>query len=77
MNALDTIAHTLADRGIRFPLTTPSSGQGIHVFVDGQSIPLSEDNGFVYEASTNSIVFTGSAVPANGSTIEVNYRQSN
>lgn len=75
--SLDTIARTLADRGIRFPLTTQSSGQGIHVFVDGQSIPLSEDNGFVYEAATNSIVFTGSAVPANGSTIEVNYRQTN
>lgn len=74
--ALEAVAQTLADKGIRFPLTNQASGQNIKVFVEGREVPYSADNGYVYEASSNSIVFTGNAIPTNGQTIEVSYLQA-
>lgn len=69
------VAHILADRGIRFPLSSQASGSGINVYVNSILVPYSADNGWIYEAATNSIVFTGNAVPSNGATIEVTYNQ--
>lgn len=74
--AYANIAKVLADRGIRFPLSSAASGSGITVFVNSIVVPYSADNGWIYEAETNSIVFTGNAVPTNGATIEVTYNQA-
>jgi len=74
-DAYEGIARILADRGIRFQLSSQASGKGINVYVDSKLVPYSADNGFVYESETNSIVFTGNAVPSNGSIIEVAYNE--
>ncbi len=69
----ESIARVIADRGMVFKLTTPSSGSGIRVYVDGQVIPYAPEN-YEFDATTNSIIFTG-VVPSNGSVIEVSYSQ--
>ncbi|MBI4402765.1 MAG: hypothetical protein HY537_01310 [Deltaproteobacteria bacterium] len=74
-DSMDTIARMIADRGIRFPLSSNATGTGVRVFVNGVQIPYSSENGFVYEAETNSIVFTGNAIPINGAIIEVSYSE--
>lgn len=74
--SFDGIARTLADRGVKFTLTTPASVDGINVFVDGRSIAYSEDNGWIFEAADNAVIFTGSAIPPNGSVVEVTYSQN-
>lgn len=70
----EAIAHTVADRGVRFPLDRPSTGVGISVYVDRVLIPNGDD-GWVYEATTNSIVFM-SRVPAKNSVVEITYNQT-
>lgn len=72
----DGIARTLADRGVKFTLSTPASQDGINVFVDGRSIPFSADNGWVFEAADNAVVFTGLSIPPNGSVVEVTYNET-
>lgn len=67
------IARTIADRGVRFKLSSLASGVGINVIVNGELVPYSPENYF-YEAETNSIVFTG-AIPKKGAVVEVNYAQ--
>lgn len=68
------VAKVIADRGSKFKLSTPSSGQGINVFVNQQLVPYSPDN-YVYDQPTNSIIFTG-AVPPKGAIVEVTYNQA-
>jgi len=74
--SLDNVAKEIADRGTRFPLTTQASGKGISVYVDGVEVPFSIEDGYFYEASTNSIVFTGKHIPSKGQKIEVVYHQN-
>lgn len=74
--SFNSIASTLADRGIRFPLSVPADMARMRVLVNGQEVPFSEDNGWVFEGATNSIVFTGNQVPANGATILVTYTEN-
>jgi hypothetical protein len=72
-NSYENVAKIIADRGVRFPLTSKASGSGFSVYVDGQKIDFSPDN-YIYEASSNSIVFTG-FVPKKGAKIEIVYNQ--
>jgi hypothetical protein len=72
---LNNIAQTIADRGIRFPLSNQSNGQNITVYVNGNVISYSQDNGYYYDAATNSIIFTGDAIPTNGDLVQVTYSQ--
>lgn len=67
------IAQAIADRANKFPLGNKASGQGIAVYVDGTLIPYSPEN-YLFEESTNSIVFTGAA-PKKDAIIEVTYSQ--
>ncbi len=69
----ENIARIIADRGAVFQLSSAASGSGINIFVDGVLVPFSPEN-YVFEAETNSIVFTG-AVPKKGSIIEVTYAE--
>lgn len=69
----ENIAHTIADRGVRFLLSSKSSDRGINVFVNGELVPYSAEN-YVFEQESNSIIFTG-AIPKNGAIVEVTYAQ--
>jgi len=71
----DGVAKFLSDRGIRFPLTRPSTGTGINVFVNQKKVPYSEEDGFYFEGKTNSIIFTGDQIPKNGDAVEVVYTE--
>lgn len=69
------VAQTIANRGRIFPLSSQASGNGINVYVNGVLIPYTPSN-YTYNATTNSIVFTG-YIPPQGSQIEVTYEQNN
>ncbi len=69
------IARFIADRGVRFPLAAQASGTGITVYVNGAEVPYSLVDGYYYDSPTNSIIFTGNAIPHNGDSIEVRYSQ--
>lgn len=71
----NNIARVIADLGVRFPLSSQASGSNIAVFVNNVEIPYSEDDGYVYDASSNSIVFTGNSIPQTGQTIEILYTE--
>ncbi len=71
----ENIARVIADRGVRFTLSSPASGHGISVFVNEQTVPYSKFDGFIYEEETNSIIFSGKAIPKNGDLIEVLYSE--
>lgn len=72
-NSLNNIAQTLADRGIRFPLSQQTNGQNIEVLVNSQLVPYSQTNGYYYDPTTNSVIFTGNAVPTEGATVQILY----
>ena len=69
----EKIAKLIADRGVRFKLSSEAQGTGINIFVDGVLVPYSPEN-YVYEPETNSVVFTG-AIPKKGAIVEVTYDQ--
>jgi hypothetical protein len=69
----ENIARTIADRGARFPLAKQTNGRGVNVYVNSELIPYSPEN-YIYEAETNSIIFTG-ALPKTGAIIEVSYSE--
>jgi hypothetical protein len=70
------IAALISDRGYRFNLTQKASASGMRVEVNGVLVPVSSDQGYVYDEETNSILFNGDAVPSTGSQIVVTYAPS-
>jgi len=70
----EQVARIIGDRGMVFPLSSQASGKGLRLFVDGVFVKYDPAN-YIYEAETNSIVFTG-AIPKTGSVIEVTYDQN-
>jgi hypothetical protein len=75
-NSLNNIAKTLANRGVQFMLSSNTNGQDIEVLVNSQVVPYSTQNGYYYDPTTNSIFFTGNAIPLNGDTIQILYTGS-
>jgi len=72
----ENVARIIADRGVRFKLSSQASGTGINVFVNQTLVPFSPEN-YLYFPEDNSILFTG-AIPKNGAVVEVTYvQQSN
>lgn len=69
----EAVARIIGDRGVKFYLSSKASGRGINVFVNQVLVPFSPEN-YTYDASDNSIIFTG-AVPKNGAIVEVTYSQ--
>jgi len=69
----ENIARIIADRGVRFALSSQASGKGIKVFVNQELVPFSPEN-YIYNVEDNSITFTG-AIPKNGAVLEVTYLQ--
>ncbi len=56
-----------------FPLTFTPDPSTLNVMVNGATIPSDPVNGWTYQASINSIVFSGNYVPAPGSQIVIQY----
>ncbi len=73
-DSYEGIARIIGDRGVVFQLTQPGSANGLRVFVNDELIP-SDSAHYVFDADSNSIIFTGS-VPSNGSLIQVDYQQN-
>ncbi len=69
----ENIAKIIADRGVRFKLSSEASGSGINVWVNQELVPFTPEN-YMYFPEDNSILFTG-AVPKNGAIVEVTYVQ--
>jgi hypothetical protein len=73
--SFNNVAKIISDRGNVFKLSRPASGIGFSVYVNQVLVPFSPDN-YVYEETSNSIVFTGLA-PQKGATVEVVYSEKN
>ncbi len=73
--SLTNIAQTIADRGTKFALSSTSNGKNITVYVNSVAVPVSTTDGYSYDTTSNSIIFYGDAIPANGQVIEVTYEQ--
>ncbi|MCB9637486.1 MAG: choice-of-anchor D domain-containing protein [Myxococcales bacterium] len=71
LNRIGAVTFGLRDQ---FFLSRTPEPPTIVVKVDGANIPQSATNGWVYESSSNSIVFSASARPNIGSKIEVTYK---
>ncbi len=78
--SLDDIAQTIIERVVEFPLTdTPANLNQLQVLVKNPgatvsiAIPQDIENGWTYNASANSIVFHGTAIPIQDSEISILY----
>lgn len=72
-NSLTAIQTLIAELSTQFYLNRIPVVSSIQVNVNGQAIPQNATNGWTYESASNSIKFHGSAIPAQGSTIIVNF----
>ncbi len=72
-SSFNSVARVIGDRGNVFKLSRSASGTGFSVYVNQELVPFSPEN-YVFEQSTNSIVFTGIA-PTKGATVEVIYSE--
>ncbi len=70
---LDKIQEGILTLASQFYLPRIPVEATIQVIVDNSVIPKGATNGWTYDAAANSIVFHGSALPAQGSVIIVNY----
>lgn len=68
---LDQIQAKIVELSTQFVLNREPIPETIRVWVDGLSVPESATDGWTYVASSNSIVFHGSAIPAQGALINV------
>ncbi len=72
-DSLNLIQSKISELSTQFFLTrTPVDGS-IVVKVNSQTVPEDPINGWTYDEAANSIVFNGSAVPVQGSTIIIDY----
>jgi hypothetical protein len=71
--ALALITAHILELGTQFFLNNTPVVSSIVVIVNGVVVPNNAANGWTYNATANSIMFHGSAVPAQNSTIEVDF----
>jgi hypothetical protein len=72
-STLDALQNHLAELSTQFVLNRVPIVQSINVIVDGITVQEGAANGWTYDAALNSIFFHGSAIPAQGSAIVVNF----
>jgi hypothetical protein len=72
-NALQAIQQRILELSTQFPLGRQPVESTIKVVVAGVSVANDATNGWTYVTSSNSIMFHGSAVPAQGASIQVNF----
>lgn len=73
---LDQISKAIVELSTQFFLSQKPVISTIRVFVNNQEVPKIESNpsgGWYYNASANSIVFQGTAVPPQGASIKVSF----
>lgn len=73
-NTLTAIQQNIVELSTQFFLTKTPDPATITVVVNGVSIAQNATNGWTYNADANSITFHGSAVPAQGAAIAVNFQ---
>lgn len=74
---LNGIAKEAASFTSQYLLTEIPVSSSIVVKVNGVIAPQSESDGWIYNSGSNSIVFSGSNIPATGASIEVSYIYNN
>jgi hypothetical protein len=72
-NALSAITEHILELGTQFYLNVIPVPSTIVVIVNGVVVPNDPTNGWTYISAANSIMFHGSAIPAQGSSIEVDF----
>lgn len=72
-NSLDLISQNILENSTEFFLDREPNVSTIVVRVDGVLINNSATNGWTYNATSNSIVFHGGAIPAQGSEILIDF----
>lgn len=72
-DTLSSISDSIVNYSSVFPLTRVPIVETIRISVNGQSIPNSEENGWTYRQSDNSIWFHGTSVPPSGSRIKIDF----
>lgn len=72
-NTLSNISDAIASYSSVFPLSRLPIKETIRVYVADKFIPEDEKNGWTYRESDNSILFHGSALPASGDKILIDF----
>lgn len=72
-STLQMISNQVVELSSVFKLDREPVPSTIVVTVDGVSVPQSATNGWTYDATTWTISFHGSAIPAGGSDVRINY----
>jgi hypothetical protein len=72
-NSLSAIETHIAELSTQFFLGQVPQVNTIVVSVNGVFVPQDPNNGWTYNSAANSIVFHGSAIPAQGATITVDF----
>jgi hypothetical protein len=73
-STLTAIQQNIVELSTQFFLTKTPDPTTITVAVNGVSILQDSSNGWTYSATSNSITFHGTAVPAEGASISVNFQ---
>lgn len=72
-SSLNFIQQRILELSTKFVLNRKPNVSSIHISVDRQSVLNDAANGWTFEASSNSIIFHGTAVPAASSQIDVSF----
>jgi hypothetical protein len=73
-DSLNLISDKIIELSTQFALSRVPDPSTIVVTVNGSIVPEDATNGWTYNSSANSIVFHGSAIPPQGSTISVDFQ---
>jgi hypothetical protein len=72
-SSLNFIQQQIVALSTQFLLSTTPNVATIVVTINGAVVPQSSTNGWVYNATNNSIQFFGTAVPPQGASVAINY----
>lgn len=70
---LNDIQSRIAELSTQFRLSRTPIVSSIVVIINGVSIPQNPTNGWTYNATNNSVVFHGSAIPAQGAAVSITF----
>lgn len=73
-SSLEAIQEHILELGTQFYLARTPEVSTITVVVNGVSVPNDPTNGWTYNSTANSIVFHGTAIPAAGASISINFQ---
>lgn len=71
--SLQVLSESIVELSSVFTLTREPIPETIVVTVDGVNVPQDANNGWTYDAATISIAFHGSAIPAAGTDVRINF----